>query len=446
MGSYILQVVLFQLLFLVVYEVLFKKETFFSYNRAYLLISPGLAFLIPFLKIELLGSVIPVEAFGVMLPEVVLGNTISQPVGDGGADISSKLISINWWAGLYFSGALLSFIVFLKKYNSLRRLFKFQKVTVERNYEIVEIPNSTMACTFFNTIFLGESLSENQKQAIIPHEIIHVKQKHSLDLLFFELLRIVFWFNPLVYIYQSHISGVHEFLADKEVVKLTDKKQYYHQLLNTAFNTQNISFINQFFNHSLIKKRIVMLQKSQSKSVAKFKYLIVVPLMLVMLTYVSCGVKTTTKSEPSPPQTNIPAVVDPNKNNDELENVPFALIDQVPIFPGCENMANNDAMRDCVSQKIQEHVQMNFNTNLGKELGFYGINRIIVQFRIDETGEITQVKARAPHQELETEAMRVINALPKMSAGRENGKAVGVMYSLPIVFQVEKTEKVDEKN
>ena len=191
-----------------------------------------------------------------------------------------------------------------------------------------------------------------------------------------------------------------------------------------------------------------MLQKSQSKTIAKFKYLIVLPLILLMLTYVSCGVKTSAKNESVSELVKAPVVaetIDDWRGN-ELENVPFAVVDQIPIFPGCEDMSGEGAMKDCVSQKIQEHVQKNFNTNLGKELGFYGVNRVIVQFKIDKSGEITAVRARAPHPELETEAIRVINTLPKMIPGKQRGKAVGVMYSLPIVFQVEKVKEVDEKN
>lgn len=82
------------------------------------------------------------------------------------------------------------------------------------------------------------------------------------------------------------------------------------------------------------------------------------------------------------------------------------------------------------------HVQENFNIKLGKEVGLTGVNRVIVQFKIDNTGKIIDVKSRAPHPKLEEEAKRVINSLPQMTPGEQNGKAVGVMYSLPIVFQV----------
>lgn len=122
---------------------------------------------------------------------------------------------------------------------------------------------------------------------------------------------------------------------------------------------------------------------------------------------------------------------------EEIADVPFAVIENVPIFPGCENLSNNDQRKKCMSEKVQEFVNRKFNTDLGSQLGLSGVNRIIVQFKIDKSGNITEVRSRAPHPRLEQEAARVINALPKMQPGKQRGKAVGVMYSLPIVFQVQ---------
>jgi len=120
-----------------------------------------------------------------------------------------------------------------------------------------------------------------------------------------------------------------------------------------------------------------------------------------------------------------------------IADVPFAVIENVPIFPGCENLSNNDQRKKCMSEKVQEFVQKKFNTDLGSQLGLSGVNRVIVQFKIDKNGNITDVRSRAPHPRLEQEAARVINSLPKMQPGRQRGKPVGVMYSLPIVFQVQ---------
>jgi len=116
--------------------------------------------------------------------------------------------------------------------------------------------------------------------------------------------------------------------------------------------------------------------------------------------------------------------------------VPFAVIENVPVFPGCEK-GNNAAKKACMSQKIQKFVTKKFNTELASDLGLSGRQRINVIFKIDKTGKVVGVRSRAPHPGLEKEAARVINLLPKMKPGMQRGKAVTVPYSLPIVFQVQ---------
>ncbi len=116
--------------------------------------------------------------------------------------------------------------------------------------------------------------------------------------------------------------------------------------------------------------------------------------------------------------------------------VPFAVIENVPVFPGCEK-GNNAAKKKCMSDKIAKFVNRKFNTDLAGDLGLSGRQRINVIFKIDKTGNIIGVRARAPHPGLEKEAKRVIKMLPKMKPGKQRGKAVTVPYSLPIIFQVQ---------
>ena len=125
------------------------------------------------------------------------------------------------------------------------------------------------------------------------------------------------------------------------------------------------------------------------------------------------------------------------EEEEEIGDVPFAVIEDVPIFPGCENEKNNAARKECMSQKITDFVNRKFDTGLGSDLGLSGINRIYVQFRIEKNGDVTVLGARAPHPRLQQEAERVVNQLPKMQPGKQRGKAVGVLYSLPITFRVQ---------
>ncbi len=120
-----------------------------------------------------------------------------------------------------------------------------------------------------------------------------------------------------------------------------------------------------------------------------------------------------------------------------VETYPFILIEDVPIFPGCDNLKNNEDRKNCMSEKITKFINKEFNSNLGSQLGLTGINRINVMFKIDETGNIIDIQARAPHPKLELEAKRVIESLPRMIPGKQRGNPVIVQYSLPIIFKVQ---------
>ena len=122
---------------------------------------------------------------------------------------------------------------------------------------------------------------------------------------------------------------------------------------------------------------------------------------------------------------------------EEIDDVPFAVIENVPIYPGCEKKIGNAGKKKCMSEKIQKFVQKKFDTELANDLGLEGRQRISVQFKIDKNGNVVDVRARAPHPKLEQEAVSVVRALPKMTPGKQRGKSVGVLYALPILFQVE---------
>ncbi len=118
-----------------------------------------------------------------------------------------------------------------------------------------------------------------------------------------------------------------------------------------------------------------------------------------------------------------------------FEDVPFIVIEKVPIYPGCKG--NNKALRKCLEESIRNHVSKNFNVNLAQDLGLeLGKKRIFVIFVIDKHGEINNIQIRAPHKRLELEAKRVIKSLLKMKPGEQRGRRVGVKYSLPITFEV----------
>ncbi len=528
MIHYVIQVLLFQMLFLTVYDLFLKNETFFQWNRAYLIITSILAYAIPFIKSKHITTY--VQQNFTVLPEIVLNSEVFFLT-----EVSLSQEKTNWFTleNFYYFGIVIASLLFL--YKITRILNKIYKNTIikQKEYNLVILPMQKTAFSFFNYLFLGKSIFETEHQHIIKHELIHIKEKHSIDLMYFELQKIAFWFNPFSYLFQHRISTLHEFIADSETIKQEDKKSFFEGLLEQTFQVEKFAFVNQYKKKSLLKKRIIMATKSKSKEIFKLKYLLLIPLLTSMLIYTSCETEThvekqsfeykeldkkpflvnskkTTNKEQSLEliksffKISYDNVIDTdengyyplkfilNKNGDitnidyagipekylsnakeiirqlpemnsgkindkavntkmmimltkrakktreiyETEEVPFSVIDQVPIYPGCENMKNLKAKK-CMADKITELVSTNFNTNLANNLNLSsGKKRISVQFKIDKNGNVTEVKSRAPHPKLKEEAIRVIKLIPKMKAGEQNGKPIKVRYNLPIVFNV----------
>jgi protein TonB len=112
-------------------------------------------------------------------------------------------------------------------------------------------------------------------------------------------------------------------------------------------------------------------------------------------------------------------------------------VEMVPVFPGCENLSNNKERIDCMSAGMAKIVKNRFNTDIAHSLGMTGVLRIQVTFVINKNGDVENLQVRAPHPQLEKEAVRVVKSIPKMTPGFQNNKKVDVMYNLPITFNIQ---------
>ncbi len=504
MESYLFNFSLFLALFWVLYLLLFRKETFFNINRIYLLLAPVIAAVLPFAVISSLHFTTNGSIFWYnQAPIFLSNNTTTTNLETVTATSSANSFSyINALILVYFSGFLFMLFKLTRKiilYKKLKASAK--RIKLDKN-KIYQLPNSDAAFTFFNSVFIGDGLEGSQKNKIIQHELVHKHHKHSFDLLYYEILKVICWFHPAVYSLQNQLRLVHEYIADALVVEKNTKTNYAENILNGFFQVKGISFTNQFFNHSLIKKRILMLHKTKSRQTALLKYLLLLPVLAVMLTYVSCTQETTATKDQMKTEENVvngdkvfkmqvedvdnltekestvladkvqeavdtnsnftvvlddgtnkkpitvnatnldappapPTPPSPNTPPNPTENgIPYSAIDVVPAYQGCNQSQSSDLVRKCTSNKIKEFVNANFNTNLGKELDLEGVNRVYVRFTIGKDGVIKDVQARAPHPDLQEEAIRVVKSLPKMQPGMQDGKPVNVLYSLPIVFKI----------
>tara|TARA_R110002126_G_scaffold77796_1_gene193896 strand:- start:17680 stop:18876 length:1197 start_codon:yes stop_codon:yes gene_type:complete len=285
MINYILQVILFQVFFLAIYDFFLSKETFFTKNRWYLLITPILSFVIPFIKIPSFQKAVS-QDFVIQLPEIILSpeKVIQNTIAPQNLETSINYITVLFWGGV-----VVFLTLFLLKLLKIINLIRKNEAIKKSHFKLILLPNETKAFSFFNYIFLGKEIAANQQEKVIAHELVHSKQKHSLDLLFFEVLKITMWFNPMIYFYQKRITLVHEYISDAVVAKSESKETYINNLLSSFFQVENIAFVNQFCKKSFIKRRIVMITKHRSKKINQFKYLVLIPVLLGMLFYSSCS-------------------------------------------------------------------------------------------------------------------------------------------------------------
>lgn len=459
MIHYLIQILAFQLLFLALYDLFLRKETFFNTNRAYLLITSLLSLLLPLVDIPWIRETVP-STYLIELPAVIVGST---DLAEAGAMSSG----FSWWNWIWIAGAVGAFVILVYKYAKIWRYRHSGIRSESAGIPMVIVPKSNTAFSFLNKIYIGSEVPQSKRPHILLHENVHVRQRHSWDLLYFEGLKVVFWFNPLVYIYQKRMAVLHEFIADAQVAKIQSKKQYSQTLLSEVFQTESISFINTFFNHSLIKKRIIMLQKSRSKRIDQWKYLLLFPVVAGMLFYTSCSNETPVQETNQAKSDTMQQIADLKLalENDQLtedeakalksmiaesykqdsdlhygqmkkKNLSFGEIDQVPVYPGCESTPQEGQVK-CFTQKVTEFVVQNFNTKGLANQVEGDKQRIAVKFTISKTGDVQDVVAKAAHPALADEATRVAQLLPKMIPGEHQGKTVSVQYALPILFEIE---------
>ncbi len=273
--TYLLQVNLYLLLFYLFYLALLRNETFFKMNRLYLVGSALLAMSIPLLKAEWLREFFVTEQVHRVTQtasNLISGTPlISETVYSGTYAAVNRSASLNanqiFWI-IYGSIALLLLLNFFRKLYLVNRAFKSG--------------SKHHAFSFFKKVLIDEEL--RGKETILNHEMVHVRQWHSLDVIFFELFTVFNWFNPIVYLYRNAIKNIHEFIADDSAASTLENRSAYALLLvSNVFDTQPQKLTNSFFNQSLLKRRIIMLHKTKSRKVAILKYGLSVPLLVTML-------------------------------------------------------------------------------------------------------------------------------------------------------------------
>ena len=269
--NYLLQTNLYLILFMGFYTLVLKNETFFRQNRIYLNMSTLLSFIIPFINSNWFQELFITQKLReTIVPTQMIYETVVVGADEGPSKWAIGDLILLVYAGIT-AILLLRFLIRLVLLNSKLK------------------PKKGAAYSFFNTMVVDRELPESG--IIIDHEKVHMREWHSADVLFIELASIINWFNPVVYLYKKEIRHIHEFIADEEAASgMLSKSDYALLLFSNTLGVQPDQLSNNFFNNSLLKRRIIMLNKNKSRRTGLWKYGFSAPLFALMLTFSAASV------------------------------------------------------------------------------------------------------------------------------------------------------------
>ncbi len=394
MINYCIEIFVYQALFIGLYQFL-KSEPLFKINRLYLIVSLAISLILPLLNLSDLYSIKINEAYVQWLQPININTQEAENTEALLTNLSDvPSFSWNYFNLIYGFGLLLYSFWFLIKNRAIFKYIKLSSHSIYKDKKIVLLPNSSTAFSFWNRIYLGEDIPSSQHEVILEHEYQHLKLKHSLDMLAFELLQFLLWFNPLIYCYKKDLRQIHEFEADRMATQYTSKTKYVNTLLNHSFGSQNISFVNSFYQSSNLNKRITMLHKTHSK---RMKYLLILP-ALFLAVFLSCTQDKIEESEIS------------NQNEQEFFE---KLINEKPnLFDKLENKPNLKTLLNAYDIEVKEEYSEHEEGKVALVLGILKMSTVYkkdqnYQKRIDN--EISQSIGLQKVDEILQEKMKTNN-------------------------------------
>ena len=475
---YILKSAVCLSLFYLFYRLLLSKETFHRFNRIALLGILFLSLLIPFIEVttahqtELSQTVLTVEQLLMMAEAMDPAEvTVAQP----------EELSISWVQVLllfYLVGIIFFACRNLYSLSRLLLLIKSGKQErLEGGVRLIVLEREVAPFSWMRYIVISRKDLEEDGREILIHEMAHIQNRHSIDLLVADICIFFQWFNPGIWLLKQELQNIHEYEADETVINEgIDAKDYQLLLIKKAVGTRLYSMANSF-NHSKLKKRITMMLKEKSNPWARLKYLYILPVAAIAVTAFARpeisetaeeisrmsdalgmeqasllfsrlhdisaakvndltaiveakAVKTTEEPVQVAPvlkDTAKPVEVKyiPAEVTEKLQGTPFfEVVEQMPEYPG--GMA-----------AALEYIQKNMRyPETAKKNGTQG--RVTVQFIVDKEGNVTEPKViRAVDKDLDAEAIRLVGTMPKWKPGMQKGQAVAVKYTLPVMFRLE---------
>ena len=405
-----------------------RKDTFFSINRFYLILSVLLSFTLPLLKFSFPFQGSNSDYLYLLETITITPETINE-------SISSQLSLFQVLGIIYFSGVAIFFLRFVFQLFQIGTLIHKYGISKNEGFHLVITNPHYTPFSFFNIIFLANDIKDEKVlKEIITHEKIHIQQKHSIDIILLELLTIIQWFNPFIWFYKNSIKNIHEFLADEGVLtEGINKIDYQELLLNQTIGVQLIGVSNNFSpvrsvwsgGQSLIKRRFVMMSKSKTQKVMLLKMVFVLPLAIFLtIVFSSIVTKRVIALNDNSEARTVPNMIVQEPQGDEV----FTVVEKMPAFPGGDKARVKFLVGNV---KYPEKARKN---------GISGT--VFVSFIVEKDGSISNVELlRGVNELLDNEALRVVKLMPSWEPGIQRGKPVRVQFHMPISFNLDKGAK-----
>ncbi|WP_158728429.1 MULTISPECIES: M56 family metallopeptidase [unclassified Flavobacterium] len=487
MTDFLIKSTLSLVVLLGVYHLLLEKEKMHRFNRFYLLFALVFSLVIPFITIEVVQEIAQ--------PTVTSGNIQILQTTAVAVEETNYFVIALW--GIY---GIVTFVLgfrFLRNVVQISKKMKSNTPIAYQNAQLVLVPEKTLPHTFLNTIFINETEYNNRQveAELYTHELTHVTQKHTLDILFIEVLKTVFWFNPVFIFYKKAIQLNHEFLADEKVVHSYNNVPFYQSLLLSKANANPTFYLASNLNYLITKKRLLMMTKTTSKRKAIAKQALLLPAVTALLFSLCTKVvaqqigtqqnaqpnkvgslfttyynKTTFKvkdekgkitaekkyNDLTPAEKRaIPSILSKEERlptNEELltklsKGAPATM--EIDLFSLENKIVKKGEHGIYNSPEISE--KPDFPGGMMEFYKFVGNNyktpeqpdlkgKVFITFIVEKDGSITDVKSiRDIGFDTGDEAVRVMNICPKWIPGKVKGEPVRVLYSLPITIQSAKS-------
>ena len=456
--------------FYLFYRLLLSRETFHRFNRIALLGILSLSCLLPLAEVSVKH---PAEMYQTMMTweQLLLLADVTDAAGYAVDAQENTAVWIQVLLLVYLLGIL--FFIFRNAYSLLRLCSLLKSGRTEKiGKYVITVSKAVLAVhereippfSWMKYVVISQKdLDENGREILI-HELAHIRNRHSWDLLAADICIFFQWFNPAAWLLKRELQNIHEYEADETVINEgVDAKQYQLLLIKKAVGTRLYSMANSF-NHSKLKKRITMMLKEKSSPWARLKYLYVLPVAAIAVTVFARPEVSETVEEISAVKVNdLAAIVETKVSEsvgqllpvqslpkdslkqkgkaatqqmDELTVVGYApkdsLKNEEPIFEVVEQMPLFPGGIEALIQYMGQNVRYPVEAQKAKVQG-----RVVVSFIVGKTGDIRKVHVlRGVDPALDAEAVRVVESMPKWTPGMQDGKEVAVRYTIPVMFSL----------